>query len=213
MADIHSTFQYSTPAHRSGSSLDGMWLFLATEVLFFGALFLAWTVSRHYHAAGFAEAARHTEISLGTINTVLLVTSSLAYAAGLAFIEQGDTRRLLQCLSLTGLLGIAFVCLKLLEWHDDFYEHLFPGSGFALHGPDPGGAQIFFSFYFVGTGLHILHMLAGLGLLAWVILRAWRGAFSSRSHLAVEAVGLYWSFVDVVWLVLYPLIYVVGRPG
>ncbi|MBV9735539.1 MAG: cytochrome c oxidase subunit 3 [Acidisphaera sp.] len=213
MSEAHVHFQYDSAAHQEATALDGMWLFLATEVLFFGALFLTWLVSRHFHPQGFAEAARHTELLIGSINTAVLVTSSFVFSCGLGFIERGDARSMIRACFVTALLGLAFITLKGVEWTKDFSDHLVPGPGFAIAGADSGGAQIFFCFYFVATVLHAVHMLVGLGLIAWLVQRARRGAFSAASHAPVEVVGLYWSFVDVVWLVLYPLIYLVGRPG
>lgn len=209
----HASFQYRDQAHQSDTAIDGMWLFLATEMLFFGALILTWLVTRHFHQAGFAEAARHSNRLIGTINTALLITSSLALSLGLAGAEAGRARRLIAACMVTFLLGAAFVVLKGIEWHEDFAEHLVPGSGFALTGPDSGGAQLFYCFYFLATTVHAAHMLIGLGLIAWIAWRARRGDFAAGWHTPVEVVALYWSFVDMVWLVLYPVIYLVGRPG
>ena len=152
-----------------------MWLFLATEVLFFGALFLAWIYSRHWNQAGFDAGAQHTQLAIGTINAVILVTSSFVYSAGLVFIEAGNARRLIQCCATAGALGVVFLILKFgVEWRKDFEQHLFPGTDFAINGPLGGGARIFFVFYFVSTALHGLHMVGGLFLVGWIILRAWR---------------------------------------
>jgi cytochrome c oxidase subunit III len=205
-------FQYSSANHQAQTAVSGMWLFLASEMLFFGVLFLSWIFCRHWNQAGFDLGGRQTALLLGTVNTVILVTSSVTYTAGVTFMEAGNTRRLIQLCALTGLLGLAFLVLKFgMEWHDDFTKHLFPGTAFSITGPDRAGAQMFFVFYFVATALHGLHMLVGLGLLAWIILRARRGEFSKEYSTPVAVVGLYWSFVDMVWLVLYPLIYLVGR--
>jgi cytochrome c oxidase subunit 3 len=185
---------------------------LATEVLFFGALLLSWIYCRHWNQAGFDAGAQQTQLAIGTINTVILVTSSLAYSAGLAFVEAGNTRRLIQCCAIAMALGVAFLILKFgIEWHRDFAQHLFPGQDFAISGPLGGGARLFFVFYFVSTALHGLHMIGGLFLVGWIILRARRGEFSPYYFMPVVVVGLYWSFVDIVWIVLYPLIYLVGR--
>lgn len=205
-------FQYSSAQHQADTAISGMWLFLATEALFFGALFLAWIYSRHWNQAGFDAGAQQTMLAVGTINTVILLASSFVFSAGIAFIEAGDSRRLIQCCALAWALGVAFLILKFgIEWHSDFAKHLFPGADFAIQGPLGGGARIFFEFYFLGTALHGLHMVVGLVLVAWIIWRARRGEFSSASCTPVIVVGLYWSFVDVVWIVLYPLIYLVGR--
>jgi cytochrome c oxidase subunit III len=211
-AALDHEFQYPSARHQAETAISGMWLFLATEVLFFGALFLAWIFARHWNVAGFDAGAQRTQLAIGTINTVILVTSSLTYSAGLAFIAAGNVRRLMQCLAATWLLGLAFLILKFgLEWGKDFADHLWPGPDFAVVGPLGRGAQLFFSFYFIATAIHGLHMVVGLGLVAWIMLLARRGRLSAGYRTPVEVVGLYWSFVDMVWLVLYPLIYLVGR--
>jgi cytochrome c oxidase subunit 3 len=206
-------FQYESPAHQAQTAVAGMWLFLATEVLFFGGLILSWIYSRHWNQAGFDTGARETKLWIGTLNTAILVTSSFTYAAGLAYIRAGNSRRLIQCCSVTLMLGLAFLALKFgLEWREDFAAHLFPAASlFKITGTEAGGARLFFIFYFISTGLHGVHMVIGVGLLLWVIARAGRGEFSPLYHTPVHAVGLYWSFVDIVWLTLYPLIYLVGR--
>jgi cytochrome c oxidase subunit III len=211
-ASLTHEFQYSSPRHQSESAISGMWLFLATEVVFFGALFLSWIYSRHWDQAGFDAGARQTDLAIGTINTLVLVTSSLVYSAGVAFIEAGNTRRLIQCCAVAWLLGLAFMILKFgVEWRADFSKHLFPGPGFAINGTLGGGARIFFVFYFLGTAIHGLHLMVGLILVGWIILFARREEFSPLYYTPVSVVGIYWSFVDVVWIVLYPLIYLVGR--
>jgi cytochrome c oxidase subunit 3 len=205
-------FQYSSARHQAESAISGMWLFLATEVLFFGALFLTWIYSRHWNQAGFDDGAQHTELAIGTINTLILLASSFVYSAGVVFIETGNNRRLIQCCAAAWALGVAFLILKFgIEWRDDFAGHLFPAADFAIQGELSGGARIFFVFYFLGTALHGVHMVGGLLLVGWIIWRARRGEFSPAYHTPVIVVGLYWSFVDMVWIVLYPLIYLVGR--
>lgn len=214
MADAYvpHEFQYSSPRHQAETAISGMWLFLATEVLFFGALLLSWIYCRHGNPSGFDAGARQTDLTIGTINTVILVASSFVYGLGVAFIETGDARRLTQCCAIAWGLGLAFLILKFgIEWREDFHKHLFPVSGFAIQGPLGDGARLFFVFYFVGTALHGLHMIVGLCLVGWIIVQARSGEFSPRYHTPVLVVGLYWSFVDIVWIVLYPLIYLVGR--
>jgi cytochrome c oxidase subunit 3 len=211
-ATVSHAFQYASARHQARTAISGMWAFLASEVLFFGVLFLSWIFCRHGNPAGFDAGARQTQLGIGTLNTVILITSSAVYTAGAAFIEAGNTRRLIQCCAIAWVLGLAFMVLKFgIEWHDDFAKHLFPGPGFAITGSARAGAQLFFVFYFVATALHGLHMLAGLGLVGWIIWRAGRGEFSAEYSTPVAVAGLYWSFVDLVWIVLYPLIYLVGR--
>lgn len=209
-ASLPHGFQYASTRHETETALSGMWLFLATEVLFFGPLFLAWIYSRHWDAVGFDQGAKQTNLLLGTINTVLLVTSSFAYSAGLAFIERGERRRLVECCLVAWVLGLAFLALKFgVEWREDLASNLFPGANFSVEGMARQGAQLFFVFYFASTAIHGLHMVVGLGLVGWIMTRA--GTFTAERHSAVVVVGLYWSFVDMIWVFLYPLIYLIGR--
>jgi cytochrome c oxidase subunit III len=213
MSDTHVEFQYETLEHQSDASLDGMWLFLAQEVLFFGGLFLAWVTARHFHPLGFHRGAQETDLAIGSINAFILITSSFAYAAGLQLIRAGSRRGLILACGATIALGVAFLALKGLEWSEDIDKHMLPGPHFGITGPDAGGAQLFWVFYWVATVLHGLHLTVGLVLVGWVILKARKGAYSAGFHNPVEVIGLYWSFVDIVWLVLYPMIYLAGRPG
>jgi cytochrome c oxidase subunit 3 len=206
-------FQYATARYQADTAIAGMWLFLATEVLFFGGLILCWIYSRHWNAAGFDAGAQRTALWAGTLNTAILLTSSLSFAIGIVHIRAGDGRRLIHWCAVTLVLGLAFLALKFgIEWRDDFVQHLFPTDpAFAIQGSEGGGARLFYVFYFVSTGLHGVHMLIGIALLLWIMRRAGRGDFSPDYHTPVLAVGLYWSFVDIVWITLYPLIYLVGR--
>lgn len=207
----HRSIQYSSAQHQARTALAGMWLFLGTELLFFGGLFLTFAFCRLEHPRGFALAAQQTDLTIGAVNTGLLVTSSAIYAAGLMLAEH--RRVLLPALLAVLALGLAFLVLKGVEWGEDFDKHLFPGAGFGLHGVDAGGAQLFYVFYFVATALHGVHMLGGLALVGWLAWRGRGGAFARGWTTPVEVVGLYWSFVDCVWLILFPLIYLAGRAG
>jgi cytochrome c oxidase subunit 3 len=208
----HVHFQYSTARHQAETAISGMWLFLATEVLFFGGLILGWIYCRHWQQAGFDEGGRETVLWIGTVNLILLVTSSAIYSAGLAFIELGNVRRLIACCWITAGIGILFLILKITEWEIDISEHLFPSmADFKITGEEEGGARMFWSFYFISTALHAVHMAAGVGVVSWIALRARRKEFSAAWYTPVEVTGLYWSFVDIVWMVLYPLIYLIGR--
>ena len=188
----------------------GMWVFLASEVLFFGGLFLAYLYGRTHWSQGWAAASRHTDVVLGTLNTALLLTSSAVAALAVACEEDERQRRwTARLLTLTAALGAAFLVVKGLEWHAEWDEHLVPGPSFALDVP---GAQEFFGLYFVMTGLHGVHMVAGIGVLAVLARgrsrrRAWAGARQ------IEVAALYWHFVDIVWIFLYPLLYLVQRHG
>jgi cytochrome c oxidase subunit 3 len=209
--EAHMDFQYSDARHQAETSLSGMWLFLAQEILFFGTLVFVWMYCCYQHPVGFRLATRHANLLIGSINTAVLLTSSFTFTAGLQSIERGETRWLIRaCLATVGL-GAAFLLLKGFEWYKDFNDGLMPGRGFSLTGPDSGGAQIFYSIYYVATVIHALHMVIGIGLVLWIAWRARRGDFGRDWSTPVEIVGLYWSFVDVVWLTLYPLIYLAAR--
>ena len=202
--------QFRDRRYQSETARSGMWLFLASEMLFFGALFLTWGFYRVEHAADFAKATRETEFAIGTANTVVLVTSSFAFACAVAFARRGRNRGVKWASITTAVLGIAFIGLKGLEWYKDIVKGDVPGPAFHTPGGE-GGEQLFWIFYWIGTGLHALHLLIGIGLVLWIASRARRGAFRPETAAPVEVVGLYWSFVDMVWLVLYPLIYIAGR--
>jgi cytochrome c oxidase subunit 3 len=187
----------------------GMWVFLASEVLFFGGLFMAYLYGRTHFPQGFAEAARHTHVVIGTVNTALLLTSSAVIAAAVACSQFEPKRHWAgRLLWVTALLGLAFLALKGVEYHKEWDEHLFPGRGFALSATP--GATLFFWLYFVMTGLHAVHLVVGLALVATF---AW-GASHAKAWAAaraIDVVALYWHFVDIVWIFLYPLIYLVLR--
>ena len=188
----------------------GMWIFLASEVLFFGGLFIAYLYGRTTWPAGWAAASRETDVALGTVNTALLLTSSAIVALAVACAEHARARQwAARLLWVTAMLGMAFVAIKGIEWHADWRKHLVPGSGFAL---SVAGEQQFFALYFVMTGLHAVHMLVGIAVLAVLAVgRVRERAWASAGHLEVAA--LYWHFVDLVWIFLYPLLYLVERHG
>jgi len=206
-------FQFESQREEHDTAMTGMWLFLTSETLFFGGLFLIWTYYRYLYPSGFALATTHTEFAIGTANSVLLITSSFTYACGVAAIRLGDRKRLFRFCVATLALGVAFMALKSVEWYLDIDAGLVPGPHFALTGPGSEGAVLFWVFYYIATVLHAIHLVIGIGLVAWIALRARSGTVTEQSHTSVEIVGLYWSFVDMVWLIVYPLIYLAGRPG
>lgn len=206
-------FQYTDAADERQTSLAGMWLFLASELLFFGGLFLLWLFYRVLFPEGFAEATAHTEFGIGTANTLILMTASAIYACGIPASRLGNSRVVVVTGSITMVLGVIFMLLKAYEWHEDIKDGMVPGAGFALTGPHAGGAQLFWQFYYVGTVLHMIHLGIGIGLVAWVTWKARRNSFTGVHATPVEVVGLYWSFVDMMWMVLYALIYLGPRSG
>ena len=190
-----------------------MWLFLATEVLFFGAIFLSWIYCRHWNQAGFDAGAQQTQLAIGTINTVILLTSSLVYSAGLAFIEAGNNRRLIQCCAIAWALGFSFLILKFgLEYYKDFAAHLFPGLGLRHQrcARRRSAALLRLLFRQHGAPRHPHDRRPRSGRMDHPA-RPAQTNFRLLYYTPVAVVGLYWSFVDVVWIVLYALIYLVGR--
>jgi cytochrome c oxidase subunit 3 len=207
----HAEFQYASPDHQASTAVAGMWLFLASEILFFGGLIYVWLVNQWGHPEGFRRGAEHANLLIGSVNTLVLATSSCVYAWGVREARQGHGQRTWFACLATAALGLVFIALKVQEWHLDILDGLLPGTGFRFRGPDWGGMALFQSFYWAGTGLHIVHLTIGVGLVLWIGWRARRGDFTRRYTTPVEVTGLYWSFVDTVWMALYPLIYVVGR--
>lgn len=189
----------------------GMWVFLATEVLFFGALFLAYTVYRYLYPEAFAAASRHTEILLGGANTAVLLFSSTLMALAVRAAQLGQRRNLIWLLIGTALLGLFFLGIKAVEYHKDFDAHLVPGAGFAWQESNPAAAELFFWLYFAMTGLHAIHVTVGVVLLLVLAWLAGRRRFENGNYLPIEIVGLYWHFVDIVWVFLFPLLYLAGH--
>jgi cytochrome c oxidase subunit 3 len=186
----------------------GLWLFLATEFLFFGGLFMAFAVYHLVYPLGFAAAGKHTNLLCGSINAALLLTSGLTMGLGVHAIQMGKPKACSGWLVLTILLGVAFLGVKGLEYADDLHKHLVPGAHFAL--ASQTGAQLYFWLYWTMTGLHAIHVIVGLGLLAAMLWMTRRGKFSPQYATPVELTGIYWGFVDVIWLFAFGGIYWLG---
>ncbi len=205
---------------RDASSL-GMWVFLGTEVMFFGGLFCAYLIYRRWYFGDFGAASKSIDATLGATNTAVLICSSLTVVLAVWAAQTARRTLLLVMLVITMLLGLAFLGIKGKEYKDKFEEHHVPGASFSFeHVPLPGRpgeyanpqhAEIFFSLYFVMTGLHALHMIIGLGIFTWLLYTAWKGRFTPEWHTPVEIGGLYWHFVDIVWIYLFPLLYLIDR--
>jgi cytochrome c oxidase subunit III len=189
----------------------GMWIFLCTEVLFFGGLFMIYLVYRHWYPAAFAAASHGLIVGAGTLNTAVLITSSLTMALAVHAAETGDRRALMRFLAITMGLGCVFLGVKAFEYHSEFLEHHVPGVGFQFEARYVHQAQIFYSLYFVMTGLHALHMIIGLGIMAFMLRWSYRRVISPAYPNPIEVAGLYWHFVDIVWIFLFPLLYLIGR--
>jgi cytochrome c oxidase subunit 3 len=203
--------QFDAPEQQLDASRLGMWVFLATEILFFGGMFTCYAAYRYAYPEAFARASNHLDVWLGSLNTAILICSSLTMALAVHSAEEGRRRAIIIFLIATMILGAAFLGVKFYEYYQKFEEHLVPGWDFKFEGANPGPAAIFFSFYFAMTGMHALHMIIGFGLQTYLAVAAWQDRFSAEYHTPVEIVGLYWHFVDIVWIFLFPLLYLLGR--
>jgi len=191
----------------------GMWVFLVTEVLFFGGLFAGYAIYRTWYPDAFAAASSELDIVLGSINTVVLITSSLTMALAVHAAQTGERRLVLWLLLATMALGATFLGIKGVEYYHKFAEHHVPGPAFSFEPEHFSQAQIFFSFYFMMTGLHALHMVIGLGIMVVMLWWTWNGTITVEYANPIEVSGLYWHFVDIVWIFLFPLLYLIGRHG
>lgn len=188
----------------------GMWIFLATEVLFFGGLFASYSVYRFLSPEAFRLASHHLDVLAGTVDTAVLLSSSLTMALALRAIRMGQRGAAMGLLFTTAACGIGFLVLHGFEYRHEYHEHLFPGPHFALTGRDPQDAQMFFWLYFVTTGLHSLHVLIGVLLILTLSVFTATRRITSEKYMAVEIIGLYWHFVDIIWVFLFPLYYLAG---
>jgi cytochrome c oxidase subunit 3 len=205
--------QFHDVDQRRRASELGMWVFLASEIMFFGALFVGYAVSRFDDSAAFAAASRHTDIVLGTLNTALLLTSSYTIALALFTLRAGSRRAALALLLTTAVLGTAFLAIKGLEYRQDYIEGLVPWLDFRFDPTAARGAALFFYLYFVMTGVHAVHVTIGIALVLVMAARVHSCSLSARYSSPLEVSALYWHLVDVVWIFLYPALYLVGRAG
>lgn len=232
--------QFETLEQQKDTATLGMWIFLATEVLFFGGLFLTYSINRHSYSAAFGVGSNTLDLKLGGFNTVVLILSSLTMAMAVWSAQVGKKKLITIFLILTLFLGTVFLGVKVIEYKQKFDHHLIPGHSFDLGyranhptaADDPAElaaekeelgkalqsdpninyhAQLYFSLYFGMTGLHALHMIVGAGLLLWLIQQSIVGRFTPGYNTPVEIIGLYWHFVDIVWIYLFPLLYLIER--
>jgi len=233
-AATHSALQHhfeNMEQQREAGTL-GMWVFLVTEIMFFGGLFLAYTIYRYQYPAAFATASNHLDIRLGGVNTAVLIVSSFTMAMAVFSTQVGKRRNSVIYLLLTIVLGMTFLGIKALEYNDKYRDNLIPGQLISgrpfnpevakagdtdphkLHlvaGANVRNVELFYWIYFAMTGLHALHMIIGIGLLIVLTIMTWRGRFGPEYHAPVEISGLYWHFVDIIWIFLFPLLYLLGR--
>ena len=203
--------QFDSLAQQSEATTLGMWVFLVTEVLFFGGLFATYAIYRGWYPDAFAAASHELDVTLGAINTAVLITSSLTMALAVHAAQLGQRRVLMMFLVVTMILGAAFLGIKSVEYYRKFIEHHIPGPSFEFEKAHTRHAQIFFSLYFVMTGLHAVHMVIGIGIMLVMLWLAWRGTITDEYYSPIEISGLYWHFVDIVWIFLFPLLYLIGR--
>jgi cytochrome c oxidase subunit 3 len=241
---VHRTGQlyghFQTMEQQRESATLGMWIFLATEILFFGGLFLTYTINRHSYFPAFGVGGNMLDLKLGAANTVVLIASSFTMAMSVWSAQTSRKKLLPLFLLLTLILGCVFLGIKYVEYKQKFDHHLVPGRSFdisyRLNHPAPGDtpkelaaekkeldegfaadpdlnahAQLYFSLYFGMTGLHALHMVVGAGLLIWLIQQSFKGRFTAEYNTPVEMVGLYWHFIDIVWIYLFALLYLISR--
>ena len=202
--------QFDDLAQQKESADLGMWTFLITEVLFFAAMFFTYSLYRWKYPHIFEVGSRYMDLSLGTANTAVLLTSSLTMVMAVQAGHTGNRKSIVKWLAATMFLGFVFLVIKGIEYSHKFQELLVPGAHFSPDLAVHPGAQIFFSLYFCMTGLHALHMVIGEGILLTIAIMAWRGKFSPTYSNPIEVAGLYWHFVDIVWIFLFPLFYLVG---
>jgi cytochrome c oxidase subunit 3 len=203
--------QFDDAAQQRDAANFGMWVFLVTEIMFFGGLFAGYAIYRTMYPDAFALTSRYMNVTLGTVNTIVLITSSLTMALAV-FASRANERRATGLLLMSTIaLGLVFLAVKMYEYHEKYLEHIVPGVDFRLSGPEAGHMQMLFCFYFIMTGLHAVHMVIGVGLLGWLVRKNSRRAFSRGYNNPVEIIGLYWHFVDIVWIFLFPLLYLIGQ--
>jgi cytochrome c oxidase subunit 3 len=193
-------------AHRDdfGSKL-GMWLFLVTEMVLFGGLFIAYSYMRHRYPAEFHHGGAELNVTLGVINTLVLLTSSLTVVLSIVAIQRGEKKSVMGFLSTTIGLGFVFLIIKSFEWAAKFQHGLYPNAPHLA--TLPPGEQVFFGLYFVMTGLHGLHVIAGMAVLTWVLRKVAKDEVRQDRYIHLENGGLYWHLVDVIWIFLLPLFY------
>ncbi len=187
----------------------GMWLFLATELLLFGGLFTAYSVYRFLYPAAFAQASEHLSVAAGTINTIVLITSSLSVALAHHFAVHRKGRAAGLALVVTLVFAVVFLCIKAWEWTHDFHEGLLPGRYYTNAELTAVGAPMFFTLYFILTGLHGLHVVVGMTVLTVLMVQCFRGRYDYGYVTPVELGGMYWHLVDLIWIFLYPLLYLI----
>ena len=204
--------QFDTESQQKEASTLGMWIFLITEIMFFGGMFCAYTIYRSSYPNVFGLASSSLNLPIGAINTCVLLISSFTMVMAVRAGQLGKKKAVIIFLIITMMFGLAFLGIKAYEWNQKFVEHHVPGLSFHLEGTSlQGQAQLFFSLYFAMTGLHALHMVVGVGILSFIIWETSRNKYSTNYYTPLDIAGLYWHFVDIVWIFLFPLFYLIDR--
>lgn len=206
----HHAHHFASADDEFEAAKQGMWIFLVTEVLMFGGLFVAYGIFRGMYPEMFHEAHHHLAVKMGAINTVVLITSSLTMVLAVTSTQRGRRDQAILYLIFTFILASCFLVVKYFEYSHKFHDGLLPGGFFSNHELTNPKTPLFFSLYFMMTGLHGIHVLIGMGIIAWILKRTIKGEFSPHYYTPVELVGFYWHFVDLVWIYLFPLLYLVG---
>ncbi len=216
---------FDTANQQREAASFGMWIFLVTEVMFFGGLFVAYLLYRGWYYEAFVAASKTCNIYLGTFNTVVLIGSSLTMATAVWASQKGYRKLLCLCILATMGLGATFLGIKSIEYTAKWKESHVPGLKFSpasFEHPEKAGekplshdlalkTQIYFGLYFGMTGMHAMHMIIGMGIMVFLLIKAWKGAYTTGHHTMIENFGLYWHFVDIIWIYLFPLLYLISR--
>lgn len=206
----HFAHHFKDAMHEFTSSKEGIWLFMVTEILMFGGLFVGYFIFHSLYPDMFAEGASHLDWRLGSINTLVLILSSWTMAMSIYHIQVGENSKANLKLIITLLCGLAFMVIKAFEYKAKIEHGLLPGNFFHAHDAQHANLALYYGFYFCMTGLHGTHVLIGMGLITWVLIRNLRGDFNPHYFTAVEGVGIFWHIVDLIWIFLFPLLYLVG---
>lgn len=205
----HFAHHFRDAMHEFISAKEGIWLFMVTEILMFGGLFVGYFLMHAKYPETFAEGASYLNWKLGSTNTIVLILSSWTMALGIHFIQVGKNSKATLALAATILCGATFMVIKYFEYSHKIHEGLLPGR-FFNHEATAHNMGLYFGFYFTMTGLHGIHVLLGMCLIGWVLFRHLRGDFDPHYFTAVEGVGIFWHIVDLVWIFLFPLLYLIG---
>ncbi len=210
VGERHHAHHFNNAEHEFNTSMFGVWCFLLTEILMFGGLFVGYFIFHNLYPDMFAEGASHLDWRYGATNTLVLLMSSFTMVLSIYYARKNNTKMISWCLFITLLCAIAFMGIKYIEYSHKIHEGLLPGELFSYAHAEAANLGLYFSFYFMMTGLHGSHVLVGMGLITWILIRARRGEFNEHYYTPVEGVGLFWHLVDLIWIYLFPLLYLVG---